>query len=415
MRLAERLDLSYCTNIHPAHGWDEVFANLRRYAPAVKQRVCPNLPFGIGLRLSDQESRQLATGTNLDRFADWLRKHDVYVGLINGFPFGTFHGEPVKEQVFAPDWRNPERLAYTLRLAEILSRLLPEQMDGGISTVPLSYSRWCDADRAKAFFTVTEALITAVEHLARLREERGVDLHIDIEPEPDGLLQTTRELVAFFREWLLEPGAAQLAGRLGVTKSRAADLVLHHLRACLDTCHMAVEFEGASDALVQLRTNCIRIGRVQVSAALDASLPTEASERDRVMAKLAEFYDPVYLHQTVAVGACGSCSFPDLPDAVNLLHDSELQSARVHYHVPLFAAEYGELRSTRQYTTEFLEQVVTQGLANHLEIETYTWSVLPTGLQKSLEDSICAEYEWVGQQLAPLLAPASREGMACRR
>ena len=140
MQVGDGLHLTYCTNIHPAVGWEAVLASLRAHAPALKARLSPDAPFGIGLRLSGAESRELLADGRLDEFRRWLDAEGLYVFTINGFPHGTFHGQPVKADVHAPDWRSEERVAYTLRLAEILDALLPEAVDGTISTSPLSYA-----------------------------------------------------------------------------------------------------------------------------------------------------------------------------------------------------------------------------------------------------------------------------------
>jgi len=124
--------LTYCTNIHPAQGWQAVFRSLEQHAPALKARLSPDAPFGIGLRLSGSESRELLQGGELARFRAWLDEHGLYVFTLNGFPYGAFHGTPVKADVHAPDWRDEERVAYSLRLVEILQALLPEGMDGSM-------------------------------------------------------------------------------------------------------------------------------------------------------------------------------------------------------------------------------------------------------------------------------------------
>ena len=43
----------------------------------------------------------------------------LYVFTINGFPYGPFHGQPVKAAVYRPDWREAERGRYTADLAEL--------------------------------------------------------------------------------------------------------------------------------------------------------------------------------------------------------------------------------------------------------------------------------------------------------
>ena len=136
--------LTYCTNIHPGTGWAEVEANIARYGPALKRRFAPHGPFGVGLRLSAREARELLA-TGFDEFEAFLAREGLYVAIINGFPYGPFHRSVVKADVYAPDWRDDARVRYTLDLIEVLRRLLPEGLDGGVSTAPISYKAWMDS------------------------------------------------------------------------------------------------------------------------------------------------------------------------------------------------------------------------------------------------------------------------------
>lgn len=201
MRLATDgfLQLTYCTNIHPGNGWEEVLGNLRRYGPSLKAAIAPRAPFGLGLRLSSQESCELLQGDQLDRFKDFLDAQGLYVFLLNGFPYGPFHKEPVKEAVFAPDWRDDERVAYTLRLVEILARLLPNGVEGGISTSPLSYKPWVSPADAAAWEAVTRNIGRVAAALMSVKERQGKWIHLDIEPEPDGLVENSAEVAPFMR------------------------------------------------------------------------------------------------------------------------------------------------------------------------------------------------------------------------
>ena len=137
--------LTYCTNVHPADGWDAVLANLEEYGPALKQRLGPKAAFGLGLRLSSKDSCELLQNDRLQRFKEMLDREGLYVAIINGFPYGPFHGEVIKSAVFAPDWREEARVEYTLRLVDILSELLPEDVDGGIARMLLLHRG--EADR----------------------------------------------------------------------------------------------------------------------------------------------------------------------------------------------------------------------------------------------------------------------------
>jgi sugar phosphate isomerase/epimerase len=359
--------LTYCTNIHPAVGWPAVLASLERHAPALKARLSPEEPFGIGLRLSGAESRELLEGDNLERFADWLDARGMYVFSINGFPYGTFHGTPVKADVHAPDWRDDERVAYTLRLVQILARLLPSDLDGSISTNPLSYRTWIDQRDRSTWELLARNIGRVAEAIART----GRDIHLDLEPEPDGLIQRSDELVGFFEDWL------------------PANVSRRHVGVCFDTCHMAVAYEEPSTVLDRFEAHGIRVGKIQISAGLAVPMPAEREALQR-------FADPVYLHQVTQRNRDGSLQhYPDLPEALEVLDDPRAEEWRIHFHTPLFVERYGRFGSTRGSIVDTLAEVQRRRTCRILEIETYTWDVLPPDLKLDLTDSIAREYEWV--------------------
>jgi sugar phosphate isomerase/epimerase len=344
VQVADGLHLTYCTNIHPAVGWEAVLDSVRAHAPALKARLSPDAPFGIGLRLSGDESRELLSDGNLDAFNRWLDAEGLYVFTINGFPHGTFHGQPVKADVHAPDWRSEERVAYTLRLAQILDALLPEGVEGTISTSPLSYKAW------------TDDLEACTANVRRVDGElRGTRIALAIEPEADGSLATVDELIRWWPDGL------------------------EHVTVCFDACHAAVAYEEPEEALDALDGAGIRVGKAQLSAAL--IVPADAH------AELRAFADPVYLHQVTERGS--HRSWPDLPEA--LADNGGGEEWRVHFHVPIFVERYGALRSSQDH----LERCIRRVRTSHLEIETYTWDVLPPELKASSVDSIAREYEWV--------------------
>jgi sugar phosphate isomerase/epimerase len=348
--VGDGVHLTYCTNIHPAVGWEAVLESLRAHAPALKARLSPDAPFGIGLRLSGAESSELLEGTRLADFRAWLDAEGLYVFTINGFPHGTFHGQPVKADVHAPDWRSDERVAYTLRLAEILSALLPDGVDGTISTNPLSYGPWLDDD----------GLAAATRNMVRVGDElRSTRIALAIEPEADGALATIDDLIRWWPD--------------------ALDATV-----CFDACHSAVAYEDPDEVLDALDAAGIRVGKAQLSAAL--TVPAAAR------AELRAFADPIYLHQVTEQGSLRT--WPDLPEA--LAADADGAEWRVHFHVPIFVERYGALESTQDHLRRCIERVDTP----HLEIETYTWDVLPANLKASSVESIAREYEWVLDVLA---------------
>ncbi len=390
------LQLTYCTNIHPGNGWDEVFGELQKYAPALKARLAPTSPFGIGLRLSGVESRELLQGDRLRSFKDWLDEHGLYVYTLNGFPYGPFHKQPVKADVHAPDWRDEERVAYTLRLIEILAYLLPDGIDGGISTSPLSYKQWVDIGDAATWERLTRNITRVAEAMVRARQEQGKLLHLDIEPEPDGLLENSSELVRFFEDCLLTSGAGTLAQSLGVSLQQAQEHLLEHIRVCFDTCHVAVAYEDPAEVLDRFAGVGIKVGKVQVSSALKVILTDDRPARTAIGRTLRSFAESTYLHQVVQRNCDGTFrQYPDLPDALPDIHDPQATEWRIHFHVPIFVEKFDPLLSTQDDILRTFELLRERRFTGHLEIETYTWDVLPPALKRDLLDSITREYEWV--------------------
>jgi sugar phosphate isomerase/epimerase len=391
---AERpVHLTYCTNIHPGDGWSAVAANIRRYAPALKAQLSPAGPFGLGLRLSARDARELLDGRALDDFREWLDAEGLYVALINGFPYGPFHGTPVKADVYAPDWRDEARVTYTLDLIRILRRLLPPGLDGGVSTAPLTYKAWMPRAGPSAWPVMTRNVARVTAALVEARSS-GAMIHLDIEPEPDCLLETSGETIDFFEQWLLPVGGEALRQEQGLTLDEAQGALLDHVRVCFDCCHFAVEYEDPAAALDRFHNAGIGIGRVQLSSALDVPLPASAAGRSLIAGRLRPFADATYLHQVIARRAGALHHFSDLDVALDTAAGSDDQW-RIHFHVPLFASDYEGLGSTQNYVRQVIGAAVADPFTTHLEIETYTWDVLPGALKLDLGESIRREYEWV--------------------
>lgn len=384
--------LTYCTNIHAAEGWAAVDRNLRHYAPALKRNLSPSAPFGIGLRLSARDARELLEDDRLDAFRAFLKDEQLYVALINGFPHGSFHRTAVKADVYAPDWRDDERVRYTLDLVTILSALLPDGIDGGVSTAPLSYKPWVrDADTS-AF---TRNVVRVAESMVRVRQRTGALLHLDIEPEPDCVIETTSEFLEFFEKRLLPDGAPQLAASLGCDTGAAEAHLRDHVRMCVDCCHFAVEYEDAAAALDRVRAAGVQVGRVQLSSALTVTFPEADAERHALVERLRRFADSTYLHQVIARRLGSLEHYPDLGVALDRRPPAAGAEWRIHFHVPLFASAYDGLGSTQDYVRQVIDIARATRMTRHFEIETYTWDVLPPGLKMDLTQSIQREYEWV--------------------
>ena len=397
------LHLSYCSNIHAGETWDATFQNLKIYIPEVKKRLALKGAFGIGLRLSHEAALVLERPDRLQEFRDWLKKSNTYVFTLNCFPYGGFHRTKVKEQVHAPDWTTEDRLEYTIRSFRILAELLPEGVEGGISTSPLTYRHWfpTDLEKKEAFEKATNHLIAVVEELVKLQQETGKFLHLDIEPEPDGLLENSEELIRYFKEWLLPVGKVSLAKQLGTTEKAAEKLIKDHLQVCYDVCHFAIGYEKPKEAFKKLKQAGIGIGKIQLSAALKLLIPESPYERFSIGKRLAEFADTTYLHQVVGSTKSGGLnSYPDLPQALTQLGETQDLEWRVHFHVPIFLENYGTFQSTQEDIVEVLKLVhADPSITKHLEVETYTWEVLPEDTHLTLGEAISRELAWVREQL----------------
>lgn len=393
--------LTYCTKIHPGHGWDELMANLRRYPPALKDRLAPDQPFGLGLRLSAAECTELLAGDHLAEFQDFLEQNNLYVFTLNGFPYGDLTGPTVKSQIFAPDWREESRVRYTLDLIEILRRLLPDGAEGSISTIPLSYKAWISPADLEAWARMTNNLVRVTTKLVEIRIDEGKLIHLDLEPEPDSLLERSEEVADFFRDWLLGGGARLLAENLQTDLFSARRRLLDHIQVCLDTCHLAVAYEEPATALSNLAEYGIGVGKVQITAGLQVELPPEAERRKAVTRQLEPFTRSPYLHQVIGHNnGSRKVRFPDLAPALPHLAKNGGCHWRIHYHMPLYVEQYQHLTSTSDDTREVLSLLKDQGFSRHLEIETYTWEWLPPDLKVDLLDSLHREYLWVLEAMA---------------
>ena len=355
--------------------------------------------FALGLRLANDASLKLSEPERLAEFKNWLTENNLYVFTMNGFPYGGFHDTVVKDQVHAPDWTTADRTEYTKRLFSILAQLLPDGMDGGVSTSPLSYRFWWKdgAETEQTFQTATRNILQIADYLVEIKRETGKLMHLDIEPEPDGLLENSVEFMNWYRDYLLSAGIPYLREKYGFTESRAKDALLDHVRLCFDICHVAVAYEAPREVLERLDSAGIKVGKIQISSALQMDLRTNRAEK---IESLRAFEEPVYLHQVVARNADETFqNYPDLSDAFANPIAAEADEWRVHFHVPLFLESYGNLDSTQNEILKTLALQKEKPFTQHLEIETYTWGVLPEEIQKPIGQSIVRELRWVLEKL----------------
>jgi hypothetical protein len=406
VELKHGLHLAYCTNIHRGETWRETFGALKTHAFAVRERLCPRDPFAIGLRLSNQAAAELSERKMLLEFQKWLEKNSCYVFTINGFPYGQFHGTRVKEQVYLPDWTSPKRLAYTNLLFDLLAQLVPAGVEGSVSTVPGSFKEFIQPERgrlARKFGILNQAdepsvlqklirenLFRCVEHLSHVSEKSKRKLHLGLEPEPLGLIENSAETIQFFKQ---------------LCDEHKNDPRLHEfLGVNYDACHFAIEFEEPQNAIAAFQNAGIKISKIHLSSALK----TKATKETR--AALKNFADDTYLHQVVARGANGKLKFfRDLSDALaaknsqlSTLNPQLSEEWRIHFHVPLHAPIAPPFENTNDHLLGVLDLLAENPqLCSHLEMETYTWEVLPPELKsRSVVEQLVSEYDWTLARLA---------------
>ncbi|MFI5253305.1 MAG: metabolite traffic protein EboE [Bacteroidota bacterium] len=403
MEIGNGRHLTYCTNIHAGETWNDIFPQLKKFLPEIKRQLSPNSPFGIGLRLSNRMSEDLLDRVTFDEFTSWLSEQDLYVFTMNGFPYGGFHRQVVKDSVHHPDWTTIHRLQYTKRLFNLLANLLPDGIDGGISTSPLSYKPWYDGDKKKyeaALDSSTRNILRIVQHLAGIHRTTGKLLHLDLEPEPDGLLECTGDVIDYFENRLLPTAAKFLPAALGVTPKESNRLIKEYIRVCYDICHLSVAYEKPKEAIARLKKYGIKIGKIQITAALQATLPKSPLKRKPILAELERFAEPVYLHQAVTCDQKNKLTrYSDLDYALKDISSSNAQELRTHFHVPIYKENFGKLESTQAELIETLSVLNRNPFSNHLEVETYTWELLPESERTDLIGSITRELEWVIKQM----------------
>jgi hypothetical protein len=386
MKLNQGLHLAYCTNIHRGETWLETFDSLQKYTLAVREKVCPRAPFAIGLRLSNQAAIELSERKMLLKFQKWLEKNSCYIFTINGFPFGRFHGARVKERVYLPDWISPERLAYTNRLFDLLAQLLPAGIEGSVSTLPGSFKEFISSREQE--IEIRKNIFRCVEHISRVSEKSKRKLHLGLEPEPLGCFENSDETILCFEQLRVEhPNDSRLDEFLGVN---------------YDCCHFAVEFEEPKNALAAFQKAGIKISKIHLSSALK----TNAIGKAR--AALKKFADDVYLHQVIVRDENGKLKFfRDLPDALKFANrksqiaNRKSEEWRIHFHVPLHAPAAPPFENTNDHLLGVLDLLSKNPkMCSHLEMETYTWEVLPTELKaRSVVEQLAAEYDWTLGQL----------------
>lgn len=393
------LPLSYCTNAHPGLTVDEVCQGLEKYTDPLQKQCKTSI--AAGLWLSQPVIQEILNSSDaLSQLQSCLKTNKLTCYTLNAFPYGDFHSERVKENVYLPDWTTKERLEYTVGCAHVLASLLPAGTEGSISTVPLGFKHLVDTSHGEmnpnedlrsqrkefVFENNTDFidgcinnLIELAKQLDDLHDETGSVVRLAIEPEPLCVLETTAETIQFFNQ-------------LWKTAEEQDSLIIakRHLGVCYDVCHQSVEFEDVADSISSLSEADIRINKIHITCAIQVDNPSDEAAREF----LANYVEPRYLHQSFAKSNDDIHYQLDLSEALTKNPSHEFINAqqwRIHFHVPVNAESIGPLKTTRHDLIEALKAVKELEYAPHLEVETYTWNVMPGEKPVELVDGLTQE------------------------
>jgi hypothetical protein len=394
--------LTYSTLVHPGDTWAEMWDSLTTYAPAVKKNVSPNAAFGVSLRISGASAATLAeNGAERARLRAFLRAEDLYIYTVNAFPHGPFKGRRVMEDVYEPDWATEDRVRYTMAVADVLAEVVDPSIEPAIQTAPLAFR--ANVSGPSYVTTFTHNLLRVVAHLIDLEQRTGRRVKVALEPEPFCFLETTDETVAYFQAHIYSrAGTAKLADLTGLPASQIHGLIRRHLGVVFDICHQSVEFEDIAASLQQLVSAGIPIYKLQAAAAL--WVPEVTAE---TVQALERFTDTIYLSQTTERRNGELRRFLNLADAIEAWQaaPSGAREWRTHFHVPVFLDDLGAFGTTRFAIAAALDVHASIRLSDHLEIETYTWDVLPAELKTGdIVDYVTREIEWVRTELTSAVA-----------
>ena len=388
---------TYCTNVHAGRDLAETEANIDRFSTRIRDLVAATdddaSEIGLGLWLSAESARQLRESEGARAFRDRLQDRGLRIVTLNGFPHGDFHAEVVKHRVYEPHWADPRRLAYTVDLAHLLVDLLPDgTTDASISTLPIGWrSDFTNEGCGCSVGLAASQLVEAAKVLRSIEDRTGIRIHLDLEPEPGCVLDTSRDVVDLFEQAFRPSDDVDHRRYLGVNH---------------DICHSAVMFEAQTAALRTYREHGVSLGKIQVSSAVEVDF--DAAEDDAHRAAMLEAYrgfvEPRYLHQTsIRTGMephFDVQTFEDLPIALENRAEHQVPSGtwRTHFHVPIFMAEGDRWGTTRAEIERCLASLPSDEPWPTLEVETYAWEVLPGCLHdgdEGLAAGIAEELRWL--------------------
>src|SRR5215468_1801327 len=389
--------LTYSTLVHPGDDWAQMWDSLITYVPKVKARIAPGERFGVSLRLSASSAQTLVTSKpEREKLKKFLADHDMYLYTVNAFPYGAFKGTVVKEQVYEPDWRSEERTRYTMNVADVLAHVVPAGISPSIQSAPLGFKPRVTGNDVVASFT--NHVLRVAAHLVALEARTGRTVTLALEPEPYCFLETTDETVEYFTHHLYSGAAAETLAKLAQIPISEAHVALRrHVGIVYDICHQAVEYEDITASLQKLVDGGVPIFKLQEAAALYVPEVMQGA-----VDTLKKYAKTIYLTQTMEKRNGKINRYLNVDDAIAAFEKDPdgKREWRTHIHVPVFLDDLGQFRTTRFAIEDALRFHKQKPLSRHLEVETYTWDVLPESLKTGdIVDYVCREIEWVRGEL----------------
>ena len=393
--------LTYSTLVHPGDTWADMKESLQTYLPGVKAKFSPDAPMGVSLRLANASVEELLANPQ-ERL--WLKNflidQDLYVYTVNAFPYGPFKGQRVKEQVYEPDWTTDARTTYTMNVADILAEVTGSEVEPTIQTAPLAFRPNVLANSYVDAFN--ENIYRVIAHLMNLEKRTGRRVKLALEPEPFCYLETIPETVTYFQEQIYSLAAAERISQLsGEPLAEVFGATRRYLGIVLDICHQSVQFENIADDINQLSQAGIPIFKLQEAAALQVEHVTP-----EIVQELKKYTGTIYLSQTTELRDGKITRYLNLEDAIAAWEeDPGPREWRTHFHVPVFLKDLGPFQTTRGGIDAALKVHAKTPLSTHLEIETYTWDVLPEHLKTGdISEYVIRELEYVRDELARQVA-----------
>lgn len=387
MLLKNKHNLTYCSNIFKEKTWKNLFCKLKIYITNLKV-FFRKKHIGLSLCISNSLANEIKKTDILLNLISWLKKNRLYISSINGFVYQTFHQKNIKERIYLPDWTSKKRLIFTQNLIKILKTVIKKNHDGSISTLPISYKAWTKENHKHyILYKTSKHLSILLELLINIKKQQQNIIHLDIEPEPQCLIETYKEIKTFFEHWLIPICEKYLTPKY--PKHTLKTHVYKHIQICYDICHFSVNFENHQKILTSIKKSKIKIGKIQISSALKINLNNK--NKHQQLKTLLTLQSSPFLHQTTEKNGNKIKKYPDIKHILNTFKEKKHGELRIHCHISIHEKIYKNIETTCEETQNTLKSFLQKLHIKHIEIETYTHNII---YEDNPIDTIIKEYTW---------------------